>query len=84
LLDLFFGVPNIAGNTDTIGVSTMSLSPSGPWWSSMIEANKQYQKIDSDVMSLDVPKFDASRANSIYAGSTVRPQSLSVLVLIRL
>ena len=28
--------------------------------------------------------FDASRSNSVYNGSTVKPQSLSVLALIRI
>ena len=28
--------------------------------------------------------FDASRSNSVYSGSTIRPKAISILVLLRL
>ena len=72
------------GNSDNGGESSKNHSPTGAFYSSLVEENKRMQNTESSDMNLEVVCIDASRCSSEYVNeATLQPSALQVLVCIK-
>ena len=81
--------PNIRGYLNSYGIGTLP-NTFEPLWNGSLKVhslsnglNQQYISESSINLSVDMD-FDASKSNTTYSGTTIRPKAISVLVLVRL
>lgn len=78
-------IPNIEGYSDFGAYSTKEDFSTGPFMKSILELNQGFQWVESQNTNIVSMSFMASKANSTYqTNATLRPASISVLVLLRL
>ncbi|WP_281757218.1 hypothetical protein [Succinatimonas hippei] len=86
LLDLFFGVPNISGWFSNFAMQDSASNPlsDGCFTNLSPKGYGGYGTLDQ-TPAFDGYSLNASLSSSIYKeGATIRPNSFSVLVLLRL
>ena len=80
-----FGVPNISGWSATFSFHNTSTTPSGAFQVHQIKPTTYFQEVQSSENEIADNMFYASLSNPTYVDQgTVRPKSISVLVLLRL
>lgn len=81
---LMFGTwPNITGDSDNGGESSLSYSPNGVFYSRMVAEGQAMSYRPEDNTNIEVICLDASRVSNIYNGSKMQPKALTVLPCIR-
>lgn len=75
--------PNITGSSDNGGESSIDYSPTGAFYSTIIEASTKLSHETDIGTNLEVPSIDASRSNSLYAGATLQVPASQVLMIIK-
>ena len=75
--------PNITGDSDNGGESNTNYSPSGAFYSNVIEERQGLTHRAENQTNLEVIRIDASRSNSIYGGTKLQVPALQLLACIR-
>lgn len=76
-------LPNITGDSDNGGESSLSYSPNGVFYSRIVAEGEAMTYRPENNTNIEVICLDASRFSNIYNGSKMQPAALSVLPCIR-
>lgn len=76
-------LPNITGDSDNGGESSLSYSPNGVFYSRIVAEGEAMSYRPEGNTNIEVICLDASRVSNIYNGSKMQPKALTVLPCIR-
>ena len=76
-------LPNITGDSDNGGESSLSYSPTGVFYSRNVAEGQAMSYRPESNTNIEVICLDASRVSNIYNGSKMQPSALQVLPCIR-
>ena len=76
-------LPNITGDSDNGGESSLNYSPNGVFYSRMVAEGQAMSYRPENNTNIEVICLDASRVSNIYNGSKLQPSALQALPCIR-
>lgn len=76
-------LPNITGDSDNGGESSLSYSPNGVFYSRIVAEGEAMSYRPENNTNIEVICLDASRVSNIYNGSKMQPKALQVLACIK-